>query len=91
MVKWYMCRSSESSVTVTSVTLKKVRPAWLDMRTASGTQPKSKVSCRRGQFLIMYFTVKADRFGIKYIRLNLLQLIFITDAQRNKNDQTVVG
>lgn len=45
MVKWCMCQSSESSSSVTSVILKKAHPAWLDMRMASGTQPKSKVFC----------------------------------------------
>lgn len=43
MVRWCTCQSSESSSTLTSVNWKKARLVWLDMRMASGTQPKSKV------------------------------------------------
>lgn len=43
MVKSCTCPSSESLWSVTSVILKKAHPAWFDMRTASGTQLKSKV------------------------------------------------
>lgn len=60
MAKWCMCQSSESSLSVTSVNLKKVQPAWPDMRTGSGTRPESKVYHWRGQFLIICFTINAD-------------------------------
>lgn len=60
MVKWFMCQSSESSLSLTSVVLKRVRPAWFDMRTESGTQPKSKVSFRQGRCVIIYFIGYSD-------------------------------